>query len=143
MVLFVPSPSPDVSAWSPCAWKGEAVTIRIPLRFVAVVLYTCALCGASAATSYAVYRWQHDPYAERVDAELERLDDRGSTLRRDISALSTRVAAVEGDAARDRTCHVALVNLILYTNEALRSGVSPTLRRDIEETARTLTESCY
>ncbi len=61
------------------------MTIRIPLRVVAFVVYTLALLGGAFGISYAVFEWRDD--VETFDAsaierrinDLERQKDAGPT----------------------------------------------------------------
>ncbi len=86
------------------------MTIRIPLKAVAFVLYTLALLGGAFGISYAVFEWQDDDGAFDASAIEQRIDE-----------LEGKVSA-ESDAQKCAAA-LAVVNdtpSAIYPTESLR-----------------------
>ncbi len=78
----------------PVGLKGGRMTINIPLKAVAFVLYTLALLGGAFGISYVVFEWRDDDEALDASSIERRIDE----LEREISAGPTQA---ELDAERD------------------------------------------
>ncbi len=81
------------------------MTINIPLKAVAFVLYTLALLGGAFGISYAVFEWRDDDEAFDASAIEERIDE----LEQGASAGPTKA---ELDAQRCEAALEALGNAV-------------------------------
>ena len=68
------------------------MTIRIPIRFLLVVLYTGAILGGAFGISYAVFEWRDEGGESDGRVTLESLENR-------IDSLNTRVNSLGGGSA--------------------------------------------
>ena len=79
------------------------MTINIPLKAVAFVLYTLALLGGAFGISYAVFEWRHDEAAVEIQPQSEQDDAPTLAERNAERELQLCEAALEAasNASRD------------------------------------------
>ena len=113
------------------------MTINIPLKAVAFVLYTLALLGGAFGISYAVFEWR-DTGSTAVELD-ERLDD----LRGRVGSLEVRRGGDTYVGARARACHDALAELTFALGELLASNtLGPSLAANVNEIEVALNRNC-
>ena len=119
------------------------MTIRIPIQFLAFMVYTVGVLVLAGVISYFVFEWRDDDGAsvsvngitlESLDERIDKLDGRISGVSSRVSSLDSKVGTVSFGSSDSRQCHQALSDLILAVAEALATqNIGPSLERNISQ----------